>query len=631
MIESAAVGLLPAKIALIAGVGIASQWLAWRMQWPAIVMMSLAGLILGPLSALALGAPVIDPQADFGELLRPTIAIAVGVILFEGGLNLNFTELRGAGQTVRRLIIPGAPIAMVLGALAGRYLAGLPWDIAWMFGGLMVVTGPTVIVPLLRQAKLSGRTGAVLRWEGIINDPIGALLAVLVYEVIRITSEGGAWLDAAGWIGFGATVGAILGLAAGFSLGWAFRHGHVPEFLKAPIVLAAVLGVFVLADLVAHETGLLAVTVFGMTVANSRLASIEEMRRFKESIAVILVSGVFVVLTASITPEIIGSVDLGMLAFVVAMLFVVRPVTVLVSTIRSRLSWKERLLVAWIAPRGIVAVAVAGFFATELETLGRPEGALLVPLAFLMVFATVIAHGFTISPLARRLGLSRSTAEGVIVVGSNAWSVGLAKAIADLGAPVMVADVSYRRLKKARDAGIPSFIGEVLSEQADHRLDHANLGYLVAATANDAYNALVCVQFAPELGRHRVWQLSGFEDENEARSIAFTARGRTMIRPGRGFESLSQDWWAGWRFRATKLSESYTLEDLKRDREGSDFVLEQRADGVLVFLGSNAPPKGAPGSVVLTFGPPRSETESEPQNGEKDREPDGDGSGQEAA
>lgn len=606
MVEAAA-GLLPIKFALIAGAGIGAQWLAWRMRWPAVVLLSLAGLILGPLSALLIGAPLINPEADFGALLRPAIAVAVAVILFEGGLNLNFAELRDAGRGVRRLVFPGAPIGMLLGALAGHYVAGLPWDIAFLFGGLMVVTGPTVIVPLLRQARLSGRAGALLRWEGIINDPVGALLAVFVFEVIHTLAEGGGWLDAALAILLGAAIGGFLGLAAGVGLGWAFRRGHVPEFLKAPVVLAAVLGVFVLADSVARETGLLAVTVFGMTMANSRLASIEEMRRFKESIAIILVSGVFVVLTASLTRETISSIDLSMVAFVLVMMFVVRPLTVLIATAGAGLDWKERALVGWIAPRGVVAITVAGFFAVELAAIGRPDGAALAPLALLMVLGTVAAHGFTITPLARRLGLAKGTADGVLIVGASAWSVGLAEALKDLGAPVTVADSSYRRLRPARAAGLSSFIGEVLSEQATHRLDHAGIGHLVAAGPNEAYNALLCVHFAPELGRHRVWQLSGGDDGDEARTIAHTSRGGALIRRGRSFEALAHDWWSGWRFRATKLTETYTLEELKRDRPGSDLVAERRPDGGFTFLGPGVQPKGGAGSVIVTFGPPRTE------------------------
>ena len=301
-----------------------------------------------------------------------------------------------------------------------------------------------------------------MKWEGIVNDPVGALLAVFVYETIRVSAEvEGSWVGAAGWITLAALLGAAMGVIAGAAIAWAFRRGHVPEYLKAPILLGAVLACFVTANAIVHETGLLAVTTFGMTIANARLASIEEVRRFKETIAVVLVSGVFVTLTATLTPETIAAFDWRAVSFVLAMMFLVRPATVWLATVRTGLSWQERALIGWIAPRGIVAVAVAGFFATELAAAGRPEAAALTPLAFAMVFATVIAHGFTIKPLAKRLGLAAKGPEGVLVVGASPWSLELAKAIEELGAPVTLADTNWRRLRRARLDGVKVYFGEV--------------------------------------------------------------------------------------------------------------------------------------------------------------------------
>lgn len=599
---------LPVKIALIGAMGIGAQWLAWRLQQPAIVLLAAAGLLVGPVADLIFGAPIIDPQNDFGELLRPMVALAVAVILFEGGLALEFKELRDASTAVRRMVVLGAPIGWAFGTLAARYAAGLPWDLAALMGGLFVVTGPTVIMPLLRQAKLTGRAPAVLKWEGIVNDPVGALLAVLVFEIIRFAAEGRGWAEATFGLVLGIAFGAVLGVVAGFGLARAFRDGVVPEFLKAPVVLTAVLACFVGADAVAHETGLLAVTVFGMTIANARLASIEEMRRFKETIATLLVSGVFVVLTASLTPEVLATLDWRAGLFVLCMLFLVRPATVWLSTIDAGLTWKERLLVGWIAPRGVVAVAVAGFFSVELMALGRPEAQTLTALAFAMVFATVIAHGFTIKPLAVRLGLSSSNGpEGVLLVGANPWSIGLARAMHELDVQVMVADTNWQRLRAARLEGVPTYYGEVLSEAADHRLDHARFGWVVATSANDAYNSLVAVEFGPELGRDRVFQLSSADRrEAEDKGIAFTARGRTLIRNERPFDGLASDWWRGWRFRTTKLSAEYTLERFLEERGSDvDVVLERAPDGRVTLIGPDRPLKPVKGSTLLWFGPPK--------------------------
>ena len=611
--------MLPFKIALIGVLGIGAQWLAWRLQRPAIVIMAIAGLLFGPVISWLLTLPFIsgsdgltnifeiihlNPEKDFGEMYRPMVGIAVAIILFEGGLNLRFKDLRDASHAVTRMVLVAAPVAWVLGAIAAHYIAGLEWDIAIMVGGLFVVTGPTVILPLLRQAHLPGRAAAVLKWEGIVNDPLGALFAVAGFELIRFTAMGENIQFALVKLVAVAIIGAVFGILSGWALAWAFRKGHVPEYLKAPVVLIWVLFIYVMANVAAEETGLVAVTALGIAMANSKFASMVEMRRFKENIAVLLVSGIFVVLTATLTPEVLRMFDWRVLGFVLAMMFIVRPVAVVVSTIWSGLNWRETLLVSWIAPRGVVAVAVAGLFASELQEIGRPDGAIFVPLAFALVFATVLSSGFTITPLTKWLGLAKDENEGVMIVGANPWSLGLAKALKDMGIPVLVADTNWRRLRGARLEGHTVFYGEVLSENADHRLDHSAFDHLIAATPNDAYNALVCVEFAPELGRHRVFQVSGTDqDESDPATITFTARGRTLSTHGRSFDALTRDWWSGWRFRSTTLSDTYTFDDFIRDRgENVDILVAQRADGTLDFLNPEQKSR-AEGSTLLSFGP----------------------------
>ena len=610
--------MLPFKIALIGVLGIGAQWLAWRLQRPAIVLMAIAGLIFGPLIGWCLSFNIpgqltstlelfrLDPINDFGELYRPMIGLAVAIILFEGGMTLRFKDLGDARQAVIRMVIIAGPIAWLLGTFASHYIVGLPWDISAMVGGLFVVTGPTVIMPLLRQAHLKSRPANVLKWEGIVNDPLGALFAVGGYEFIRFTMTEGSMYIAFGKLFFAAILGTVVGIISGYGLAWAFRRGHIPEYLKAPIVLAWVLAIYVLANNMADETGLLAVTALGMTMANTKFASMVEMRRFKENIAIILVSGVFVILTATLTPDVLKAflTEWRVLAFVLAMMLIVRPVAVMISTLFSGLHWKESLLISIIAPRGVVAVAVAGLFAAELTALGRPEGALFVPLAFALVFATVLFAGFFIGPIAKSLNLAAGGGDGVMIVGANPWSLGLAKALKEMHIKVVVADTNWRRLRGARLEGHATFFGEVLSENADFRLDHSAFNHLIAATPNDAYNALVCVEFAPELGRHRVFQVtSGDNDEDDEDTIAFTSRGRTLSSRGRSFDALTRDWWGGWRFRSTTLSDEYTLEDLYKDRgDDLDLVLARRPDGGLDFIQPGQESRAA-GSTVLSFCP----------------------------
>ena len=610
---------LPFKIALIGALGIGAQWLAWKLQRPAIVLMAIAGLIFGPLIGylLTLNIPAflhtclepfrLDPQTDFGDLYRPMIGLAVAIILFEGGLNLKFKDLGEARSAVIRMVVLAGPIAWLLGTLAARYLAKLEWDMAAMVGGLFIVTGPTVIMPLLRQAHLQSKPANVLKWEGIVNDPLGALFAVIVFEFVRITQLEANMAMVFGRIAFAAILGTVVGIISGVGMAWAFRRGVIPEYLKAPVLLAWVLVIYVLANTMADETGLLAVTALGMTMANTKFASMVEMRRFKENIAIILVSGVFVILTATLTPQVLKELftDPKFILFVLAMMIVVRPVAVMLSTLWSGLSWKESLLVSLIAPRGIVAVAVAGLFAAEMTALGRADGAIFVPLAFALVFATVLFAGFFIGPLAHMLKLDSGDGDGVLIVGANPWTLGLAKALKEMHIKVTVADTNWRRLRGARLEGHNTFYGEVLSENADYSLDHSAFNILIAATPNEAYNALVCVEFAPELGRHRVFQIGAreAEDDDDDEGIAYTSRGRTLTSRGRAFDSLTRDWWGGWRFRSTTLSEEYTLEDLYKDRgDDLDLIMARKPDGTLEFIQPGQEFR-AEGAAVLSFCP----------------------------
>lgn len=617
---------LPLKIALIGALGIGAQWLAWKLQRPAIVLMAIAGLIFGPFVGYILGLPMptflhdalelfrLDPQVDFGDVYRPMIGIAVAIILFEGGLNLKFKDLGDARQAVIRMVVLAGPIAWGLGTLAAHYLVGLKWDLSAMVGGLFIVTGPTVIMPLLRQAHLQTKPANILKWEGIVNDPLGALFAVVVFEFIRITQIEASMAIVFSKIAFAAILGTVVGIVSGIGMAWAFKRGLIPEYLKAPVVLAWVLVIYVLANTLADETGLLAVTALGMTMANTKYASMVEMRRFKENIAIILVSGVFVMLTATLTPEILKAFvsNWGVITFVLAMMFLVRPIAVMLGTLWSGISWKESLLVSLIAPRGIVAVAVAGLFAAEMTALGRDDGAIFVPLAFALVFATVLFAGFFIGPLAHLLKLDSGDGDGVLIVGANPWSLGLAKALKDLQIKVTVADTNWRRLRGAKLEGHNTFYGEVLSENANYALDHSAFNILIAATPNEAYNALVCVEFAPELGRHRVFEIGGKEDDDDdADLIAFTSRGRTLTSRGRSFDAFTRDWWGGWRFRATNLSKEYTLEDLYKDRgKDLDIILARKEDGVLEFIQPGQKFRSE-GATVLSFCP------SKDQDGER--------------
>ena len=586
--------------ALIGILGIGAQWIAWRTGWPAIALMLAAGVIAGPITGL------IEPEHTFGELLEPMISVAVAVILFEGGLSLNFRELRKTEGAVARLMLIGIPLGWVLGAVACYYVAGLVWPVAILFAGILVVTGPTVVIPLLRQSNVAPRPRAILKWEAIVNDPFGALCAVITYEYLRRVDEGATLVAVVASLLGAAVVAGLIGYGAARAVAWAFPRGHVPEYLKAPVLLVAVIGTFVLSNVIQQETGLLAVTVMGIAIANMRVDSLRDIQPFKENVTVLLISGVFVLLSASLDFEVLRQFEWRFLAFLLALLFLVRPATVLSSLAFSKIPWNERLLVAWIAPRGVVAVAVSGLFALRLDQLGYGDGGILVTLSFAVVVATIVAHGFSIRYVARWLKVTGATQKGLLIVGSTPWSLSLARQVRALDLPVTIADTSWQLLSPARQAGIATYHGEILAESTEDRLDLTQFQVLIATTENEAYNALVCSEFAPEIGRDLVYQLGGHGDDEDHRSLPEALRGRALFTSGHGVEDIRAREAAGWTFRKTRISEQFDFADAQSALpDESDMLFVLRKDGRIRFFTHASRPAPQPGDLVISYGPSR--------------------------
>src|SRR5690606_15556238 len=479
---------------------------------------------------------LFDPREIFGDLLGPMISIGVALILFEGGLQLDFREFRKYGEGVWRLVLIGAPVGWLLGSLACYYIAGLVWPVAILFAGILVVTGPTVVLPLLRQANIQPRPAAILRWEAIVNDPVGALCAVIAYEYFRLSRDGASVIAIVPPLILAAVASAGIGFAAARAIGWAFSRGLVPEYLKAPVLLVAVIATFVGCNLIEHEAGLVAVTVMGVALANMPTANLRSFHPFKQNVATLLVSGIFVLLAASLEVTELRAFEWRFGLFLLALLFLVRPATILLSLLFSGIPWKERLFLAWIAPRGIVMVSISGLFALRLEEVGFADGTLLIGLSFAVVVATIVAHGFTIDRVARWLGVKGEALPGLLIVGSTPWTVALAKQVRELGNPVLIADASWRRLKLAKEAGIPAYHGEVLHEEAEHELDLNPFQVLVAATDNEAYNALVCSEFAPEIGSDSVYQLGDADTGDDPRALPASLRGQALFATGFGID-----------------------------------------------------------------------------------------------
>ena len=607
---------LMVKIALIGLLGIGAQWVAWRTGRPAIALMLIVGIIAGPV----LG--IIDPERDFGALQEPIIKLAVAVILFEGGLSLNFRELRQAGGAVFMMIFIAGPIAWALGTGAAHYGAGLSWEISALLGGIMIVTGPTVIGPMLRTLRVPSRVRNVLKWEGIVNDPIGALLAVGIYAYI--TYEGADVNIAAISMDVLAAsfVAALIGGALGYAITWLFPRGHVPEFLKAPFLLITVIGGFVIADLIMHETGLITVTVMGVVMANRPIYSSQALHRFKEDLAVLLISGVFIILSATLDWETVEQFRPQFVIFLLLLLFVVRPISVLVALLFSSLPWRERLFIAWIAPRGIVAVAITGLFALRLTDYGLPGAEALVPLSFAVVIATIFAHGFSAGWVAERLGINEGKGEGILIVGSTRWSVALGKVLKSLDIEVLIADTSSFALRHARREKLDVHHGDILDEAHNDNIELGKFQHMIVATENDSENQLIAADLGPEMGFEQITRLS---NDNGVKSNHRAGHGRLLFESGAGFNSLIDRERAGWRFSKTRITEIFTVEEYRKNLGKDEEPLAVfKEDHRLLFFSTDTKPVAEEGDIIISFVAPDTPEERKADRAAKDAEKNND-------
>ena len=591
--------LLELKIALLVFAGVATQWLAWRFRIPAIALLLILGLVAGPFTG------ILVPAEDFGEIFRPAVTLAVAVILFEGGLTLKFSQIRETGKAVRRIVLIGAPLMWFGSTLAAHYLGGLSWTTAAILGAILIVTGPTVIMPLLRQAKLQPRVASLLRWEAIVNDPVGALMAVITFEIYLVfnaTNEAGSLFTHFVLMLLVAVPGAWLLARA---IVWLFVRGHMPEYLKAPFLLATVIAAAAFTNQIMEEAGLLTVTVMGIVLANSRIASLTEMHRFKETISVILVSAVFVVLTASLDIDVLLGLGWPVFWFVVAILFIIRPIAVFVATVNTNLSWQERLFTAWIAPRGIVAVSVASVFGSALIAQDVDDGGRIIAFTFAVVGSTILLHGFSLPLLARVLGLKSRAEPGILLMGASAFTIALAEKLHTNDIPVLLADKSWSRLRPAKQFGAETYYGDILSEHAHTHLNLSDWNYLIAASDNEDYNALVCTEMAPEIGRSNVFQIRDREPSEGSKNRHFTIGGRSLFSETIDYQTCNDLIQKGWQFSLVGLTDEFGADELETRRASDSMVLFwKKRSGEITF--ANLPGAGKPksGDKVLIFRPP---------------------------
>lgn len=539
-----------------------SQTLAWWLRLPAILFLLAAGVIAGPITGW------LDPDALFGDLLFPFVSLAVAVILFEGGLTLRLEEIRGLERVVRRLLTSGVLISWGVTAGGALWLVGLSPQLAVLFGAMVVVTGPTVIIPMLRTVRPTPRVANILRWEGIVIDPLGALLSVLVFEFIVAEQASGALGHTFVLFGEMLAVGVALGIAAGYGLGVVLRRHWLPEYLHDVTTVLLVFGVFTGADVLVPEAGLLAVTVMGMWLANMPEVHTDDILDFKESLSVLLISGLFILLAARLDLHdlyALGWPALGLLAFIQ---FVVRPLKVAAATWGSELSMGERGLLAWIAPRGIVAAAVASIFALRLEELGYPGAGTLVPLTFLVIVGTVVFQSATARPLAKLLGVAEPEPNGFLILGAHRLGREIADALKNQDFTVLVADTDLRNVREARLQDLRAYYGNIVSRHADRKLSLISIGRLLALSPSREENTLAALRYRTEFGAMSIHSLpspaqhSDREVDKDHRTLKPVV-GRIAFGREATYERLSEQLEQGFKIRSTPLTDSFSFDDYR--------------------------------------------------------------------
>ncbi|MBF0309349.1 MAG: sodium:proton antiporter [Magnetococcales bacterium] len=502
---------------VLASIGLAAllcQWLAWHLGLPAIVPLLLTGLLLGP------GLGWLQPDALLGDLLYPLVSLSVSAILFEGSLHLRFRDIRGLETVVRSFLTAGLLTSWIGLTVASHGLFGFAWPVAGLFGAIAVVSGPTVVGPMLRAIRPSRKIAGILRWESILLPPMGAILALLVFEFIVSSGHGKNPLETTlATFGSMLFVGIGLGITCGLGFAAVLRRHALPSFLHNIGALSLVFALFALANALQAESGLLAVTLMGLTLANSNGAELamDAIKIFKASISVLLISTLFIVLAARIRfPEIIalGPPALGLL---LTIQFITNPLRAWIATYGHGFSAKEILLLGWIGPRGIVAAAVATLIAFRLEQEGYPEARTFIPLMFMLILGTVFFQGLTAAPLARRLRLTESSGEGFLILGSNEVARAVAVALKQCGARILIADTNWHSLRRARYEGLEIFYGNPLSQFAEHHLDLSGIGNFLGLASAEERNLLTAHHLRDEFGPDHLFILRNHGDHDAER------------------------------------------------------------------------------------------------------------------
>lgn len=578
-------------IAKIAVLGVFAQWLAWRFRLPSILLYLIFGFLAGAVFQL------LNPDVLFGEFLSPIVELCVAIILFEGGLALNLQDFKRAGLAVRGLVTLGAAITCAASAVLAHTVLQLNLELSLLLGAIIVMSGPSVIIPLLAEFPLRRQLGAIVRWEGIVVEPIGVLLSVVAFSgVITYKSDVLPIQSIAEVV----IIGSASGFLAAFLLLSLLRSRQVPDTLRNPISLMLMICAFTVANYFKTNSGLLAVTILGIILANQRLINVSKIIEFKETLRVILIPGLFIIFAARLDTAALDELNRGGFLFLALLILVIRPLSVFLSTVRSGLETREKIFLSFLAPRGLVPAALSSLFALDLLDNGFPESERLVPITFLVIIGTVAIYGLCSPLVGRLLGVSETSAHGILVLGAHDWAREIARSLQNAGFRVLMIDTNQYNILAARRDGLPARTGNVF---LDHALDEVILdgfGCLLSLTSNNEVNTLACLHFSEIFGVHSVYQLGAEGPESDRRIM------QKVLFGGRTFTDLDDRFSRGAVVRTINISMRTDLDDFQRMLESSVvplFAITKGGD--LLPFTADRTPDIAVGTKVVCLGDPK--------------------------
>jgi NhaP-type Na+/H+ or K+/H+ antiporter len=587
---------LTIPLVIVGLLSIACQYFAHRVKLPAILFLLIAGIVVGPVTGF------MNADSLFGDLLFPVVSLSVAIILFEGALTLKFSDISGHGAMVRNLCSTGVLVTWIVMTPLAVVSLDISWGLAALFAAIVTVTGPTVIIPMLRTVRPSSKISNILRWEGIVIDPIGALLAVLVFEFLLTQQDAFTHtLSAFGWtilsgIGVGSAVGAFLGHA--------LKRNWFPHYLQNTAVLTIILGAFTASNTIAHESGLLTVTVAGMMMANMKGVNVDDILEFKETLSVLLISGLFILLATRIDFDAIFAVGFGATFLLIGLIFIARPLSVFASAVGTDLTLKEKLLLSWIAPRGIVAAAVSALFSLKLEEQGYEGASILVPIVFLVIIATVVLQSITSTRVAEALGLRNPEPNGFVLFGASDFSRALAEELGNNNISAVIADPNWDAIKKARMENIRTYFGNPISDHAQRHLDLTGIGGLLVLSPYRQLNPMVMTHFEHELGKEAT--ILGLPSNDSANMVTHQisedfAKKLKLFGEDVTYGVLAGAMKKGAVIKTTNISDEFSFEEYLEKYDNNLIPLISIVDSKVRVFNSNQPFKPKSGSKVMSL------------------------------